>query len=39
MNKKQKQRLAFKTFASTENRQMYFSLDISNEKIGLSLLH
>lgn len=38
MNKKQKRGLVAKTSASTENKQAYFSLDISNEKIDLSHL-
>lgn len=32
MNKKQKQGLVAKILARTENKQEYFSLDISNEK-------
>lgn len=32
INKKQKQGLVAKILARTENKQEYFSLDISNEK-------
>jgi len=38
MNKKQTQGLVAKTFARTENKQEYFSLDISSEKFNLSHL-